>query len=406
MSDFKSIIKNKYANEVQPQFTEDAWNKFAASAGIPKDSDKKVAWWIWGSLIFLITLASIIYFNFNDESKNSIASYEEPIEVKRQQMPEEKISINYDDLSKKDVQEDIQSENANNNNITTKRASIDKGVESLGYSNTERKNSKESNLKIDEDDSRGKGIKKIVNAGDLNSASEHLETFDAIMIRPISSLSSFVVFDNDEIGLEEKLVIPYKSYNRGINTELLLGTGMIDHRAINSQEQYNMQLSFDYKLNDRLSVISFVGYQKNKFSTRVLYQNLGLMSSSYQPRSASMDKVTSNSSVVELGFGLGYKLLEVGRFQLLAESSFTYGIIMNGNLSFDFRLGEVTTQVNDDVEESSLYTYGVRLGTGIKYQLNNDIELVSKVLIQHPLLNEDIQYPNQYRFMVGISKRW
>jgi hypothetical protein len=79
---------------------------------------------------------------------------------------------------------------------------------------------------------------------------------------------------------------------------------------------------------------------------------------------------------------------------------------MNGNLSFDFRLGEVTTQVNDDVEESSLYTYGVRLGTGIKYQLNNDIELVSKVLIQHPLLNEDIQYPNQYRFMVGISKRW
>lgn len=406
MNDFKSIIRKKYSDEVQPQYTEDAWNKFATTAGIDDAEDRKGAWWIWGSLILLLSLVSYIYWNSDNGSEKSIASYQESVSKDNHSVSNERVDDIYDELNDKKINNGVLISNVISSEKASENISTIEKIKFTSDLNQDKNIMSDGFRQEISDQTISSKTEEIINTKNIGTSKEQPMDLFEFRISPISTELSYLAVPSREIRLEDKLIIPYQSSGSGIKSELLIGTGIIDHRAISSQKQYNAQLSLDIGVTGGISFLPAIGYQKSIFSSRVLYQNLGLRSSSYQPRSASMDKVTSTSSLIEIGLGLGYEILNPGRFQLIVESSFIYGIIMEENLSYDFRLGEVTTQVNDAGVSSTDNRYALRLGSGIRFQLNNHVQLVSKVYFQNPLFNEDIHYPNQYRLMLGISKKW
>ncbi|NNF35393.1 MAG: hypothetical protein HKN68_14885 [Saprospiraceae bacterium] len=406
MNDFKSIIRKKYSDEVQPRYTEDAWNKFAASAEIDDAEERKGAWWIWGSLLLLLILVSFLYWNSDNGLEKSIASYQEPVSKDNQPVSNERSDDIYNELDGKNINNGVLISNVSSSEKTSENISAIEKIKLTSDLNQDKNiRSDDFNQGISDQTTSSK-TEEIVNTKNIGTIKDKPIDIIELQFTTLSTERPYLAIPSREIRLEDKLIVPYQSSHSGIKSELLIGTGMIVHRAISSQEQYNAQISLDIGVKGGLTFLPTVGFQKSIFSSRVLYQNLGLRSSSYQPRSASMDKVTSTSSLIEIGLGLGYEILSSGRFQLIAESSFIYGIIMEENLSYDFRLGEVTTQINDAGVNSADDRYALRLGSGITYQLNNHIQLVSKVYFQNPLLNEDIHYPNQYRLMLGISKKW
>ena len=80
MKDFKSIIREKYDTEVQPQFSEDAWKSFALNAGLQEEKKKRrIGWWWFMGILLLGLSLPLMGHIFGDDEEPMIEDYKEII---------------------------------------------------------------------------------------------------------------------------------------------------------------------------------------------------------------------------------------------------------------------------------------------------------------------------------------
>ncbi len=422
MKDFNSIIREKYSQEVNPAYSQEAWEQFASMAGISTKKKRRfIWWWLIGALI--IISGSAFYMFKEGHGTQSIASYQES-------NVSETEFFGGKEIKKKEIEDNsIKNEgNSNDNNgfnstslLVPSTKSNSTIIEELESFNAEQNNNipakevKKPQLNGEIDDHPGDQslsdiiLTSITSQSKIRLDKENLdlrkENFVPSLNKSQAQLSN--LFFLHKFKTKENITKVYAETSPRLSFQAMIGSGVTYHRSIHKERQYNLQFNVNYYVHERINLIASGGLFNQSFESRVLYHNLGLRSSSYQPRSVSLDKVSSSGNNVEFSLGIEWLPIQYRRLSLSIENSMAHITRLNQDLVYDFKNGESYFQESNSTDViRSLPNWAARLGTGIKYSLSDNIDLLTKVYFQKPIFGNELQYPTQLRWMLGVEKKW
>ena len=425
MSDFKSYIKDKYNQEVQPKYSEEAWNKFAAYADIqPDKKDRK-----WLILLFtgilLIAVSSAIYLTTRDSQQDTVANisinYQESNDAIIEKETNVAIVADQHVGKNKGEEADLQSTNAigiNEDLINTTQKNNEGNLvkliqtEELGATDT----ASDSPMKKIQSDTptptqnNDSGVVTFVAPPTLQSSetvpSDVQRTPVTIIKLPVEHFS---LLNYETVVVNNPKIIPtHQVYTPGfIIAGIELGGGKSYHRSIDDHGVYMLSGIIGYGINERFSIRATVGFTQTRYSSRVLNRNLGLRSINYPVREARLDKVNSTTTYLETGIGVTYTTPAYKDFNISIGPGLVFVKEINRSLDYNFNQGDMDLQsINVDVEDHSTHPVNLSLDVGLNYRLTSDISFSLKGEYLKALKESSVELPRQARIKLGVEKKF
>ena len=397
MKDFKSIIRDKYEHEVQPHFTDDAWNSFVLKAGLkPEKKKKRIGWWwIFGFILLGLSIPFILEFKSN---------LEQPI-------TEEYKEIIADAGEVKPItnsEEDIKSETVDNDTSLTSQGTITGSPTSLTNVDLRSQSVPAFSTMLTVEAKEEIGERTLPN-DDLKERSVVIsnDIRNNEVISGIDVINQTIQIQSlEHISHQERKIQVYNPSISRYSIQVLAGSGFTDHQAVNAEQYFHLQSNLNLHLSNRISIMGSIGYFSNEFNSKVIYQNLGLRASDYQTRSTRLDRITRNTSNLELAIGLNLNVISARRFNFLASSSLSYDISLNEGLTYDFKNGETLISDGENIVIDDNSRLGLRIGTGLRFSITENFGIISSFFLQKSIAQSPLSYPIQYRWAIGIEKKW
>ena len=419
MSSFKRNIKEKYSEQVQPKFTEDAWTQFLEYEQ-ENNPDRKKGFWI---LLLTMTIAGVIVLFINMYNTEQVKDQEnvvsEKVETSQDLEKENLMTLNnyqhVDDnrAVKSEKNQNHSDQILNNNKVLDSRTYnkvIDRwnaGVSSEYNEDIEKPlldyislydesinlNSDPEGTEIYNNEKISKHLKRIADMPALAGID-----FNTLLSpeRKVESQSKPSILFEEEISVPSQYSI-----------DVALLSSPVSHRSISRQRWLGGLLQGGYQISDDWSLVIGLDVSRLEFNSKVLNRSLGLRSVNYPDREASFQDVNRYSWMVGSSVRLSYKTLSYRNFQLLTNAGIGYQKEISRLLDYSFTRNEdlsVIQSSNDEPLNSSQFFW--RIGLSTKWIIGNGTYIHSGVERQFSINSSpDILSPS-FRFSIGLGKNF
>ena len=422
MSDFKSYIKQKYQAEVNPQFTDQAWEKFATASGLVEKKKKRyiIPFFLFGGIAFslaLFTYLSIPSQGLSNPIKNNYKEY--PINNINTAIAKTTDGHMKDDGKIQDV---VQPLIINNNKPASNNTLVSNDLSAINYAYDPSIISDDHNSVIEEsvvNEGMGSIEESVVNEG-MGSIEEFITVSSTVDVNftaeartklSFESLPTFIPLLKKELMLPSRTkqsIIPIHRINgTPWSIELTAGGGQQFHRSIKDQELWLISTGINYELFSHIKVKSIISLNRSSFYSKVLNRNLGLRSINYPDRQARFSQVQSIASYFEAGLGVDLLTGSYKGFSAQVGPAILIVKELERTLAYDFNSGGESIQdVRSAGTTAGIHPYYIVVNAGLNYEWNPLFSLVLRGEYFFTTSVNERHLQDQLRIKLGISKKF
>lgn len=451
MSDLKKILQEKYQKEVQPTFTDAAWNSFSEyqAAHLP-DNNKKKRRFFWIFLFLLVGMTGSLSFAYlRSSNEEFVEEYRENDPLNAQDKPTTQMNPSSQKGTATETnpasQYGLTSQNRlsaqDDSDIVNKLAS-QKEQQKLGQkketSNFSRDNATQNppspileseatnrashekiigNIlnpeKSTDQGNKLNALEKLTKELPATALQENFPIADNQLRIPVdplyklaTTLSSIKTMENLELSGP---VIPVHRllYDGKWMASVELGTGTMSHRSIRNVEMGIVQSRFQYKLDPHWRIEGMLAFQKIDYVSSVQNRSLGLRAVPLPRSTLSLSYVKSSTLYVETGVGIAYEFEPLDRFKLSFGPRFRYISEVSRNLTYEFADEEnVIEQVHATLDDRNNHPYNVEIHTDLYYEISPEFEIGLSGNYLRPINQNEVILPSQWRILVGLRKNF
>lgn len=402
MRDLKNTLKNKYRAEVNPQFSEAAWNKFLEYESLHKKDEKKRKglFWIFLFAAVLLSAAIIIYAFQKQELKTGSSNQDKvassPIVLDKSE-PITNLLPTSADTKKSTV--------ITNASGFIGSASVEslKPIKILEYPG----DNDEQNRSFHQNDQTSK--KKNGEDLPVEIVSEDSKQLRASMeiIDVLPSISNHVMRSEYPVAMNDP-ILPLHHNDKYTTWSAMLytGSGTMPYRSIKNVRQYLIQTGIQFTINDQWKIDGMIAFQRTKFTTRIQNKSLGISSVPLPRSSLNLAQVTSKTAYFEAGIGVAYEHKLSNNFRLALGSRLRYIKEIERNLSYAFKDAENgNEEIFSSLDKLNSHLYNAELHSEILYSLSNNTSIGISGSYIRSIRDSEVKLPAQWRILAGIRKR-
>ncbi len=421
MSSFKRNIKEKYTEQVQPEFTEQAWTQFLDYEEA-KESGKKKGLWFVPLAIAVGLVIVLIMKNCSGDGHDQVSILSDKIEVATEESEEKEIIVENNDP---EVKENVSEASKNSLDLASNTILEDDSVSdssiSIGVVKKPIENYTPSYDRVDEnpsvDNTSFYDTRNDLESERKESPSILKEEIDDITESRVVayalplSVSGFKSFPIPERLIASQPLTLYLSENETSRLshyamDLALLSIPVNHRSIANQGWLGGLIHGSYQINDTWSMDAELDVSRLSFTSQVLNRNLGLRSVNYPDRQASFQDVNRTSWLIGSSLGIRYKLLSIGNLELLTRTGLGYQKEVSRLLDYSFT-GSAdlpVIQSSDEPLETSQFFW--RIGMSTRWRIGKGTYIHSGLERQFLINDSSTILSPSFRITAGIGKKF
>ncbi len=428
MSDLKDIFKKRYEAEVNPQFSDDAWQKFMQyrEDQTPQKKNRNFLFWIFLGIFTLVGGSAYLVHQWKDQHM-IVQQYQEEnsspaiIEKQAKTSSDQTETTTLNSESSANTSTDHKNNNTTINiNATTKQRSTSFAPSYTSATEVAQEISDTPNPSF-----IGETIsKKQINIESSPIISPDNPVFEDPSIQEVKKketgqwLKEAILVS--DLGRKEVAALdhdynfdPYItpvhriSYSPKWSTEVTAGYGNPMHRSIRNYKQQVYGIAQHYKISSQWSIHGIATLQSLNYTSQVQNLRLGLRSVPLPRSSMNLDEITSQTTYLETGVGVAYTQPLFSGMSLRFGPQVLYIKELSRKLDYQFSDMENNMEaVSTPLEELTSHPYNLGINLSLQYQLVRDLQVGVNGTYITSLQNSRQILPNQWRLSIGITKNY